>query len=453
MFALYSAWYFWIPKILGLIYINSGGITHFWILFMGVNVTFFPQHFLGLQGMPRRISDYPDAFAGWNLISSLGSIISVVASFIFLVVLYAQLVKGKDTSRCPWLSSEFYVDILQNLLIRAFISIEWCLNSPPKPHPFVSLPVQSNIILLLDEQVMQSLWGYIDCFVQGTNSDEFFTISDEVSKDLFSSITELKVCTDQDLISSTFNDLDSTSVNEEILEFLDQTGKTYYTDTFLDWLDNKLSFLKQDFGKMFPKSIYAIQDLTDTQPYSTDLTVMMNSSTQAINDIDPDEWRERLLTFERAINPELDEMYNLIQSNIAQYNNYHEALTDWITRTGQRITLRIGNPDLDQVAAFWDDVLNQTEDITTREQFLTWLETLVDNYNEAGNNVNTALDNFFDRFPDHAWYAEDLDWDRGRVIMHRNARNVYSQINEIKEILKKVWGLLINIPTSNWPWE
>ena len=84
VFALYSAWYFWIPKILGVDYNRSWGKVHFWILFIGVNVTFFPQHFLGLQGMPRRISDYADAFAGWNMISSIGSIISVTATLLFL---------------------------------------------------------------------------------------------------------------------------------------------------------------------------------------------------------------------------------------------------------------------------------------------------------------------------------------------------------------------------------
>ena len=143
VFALFSAWYFWIPKILGLNYNVFLGKVHFWILFIGVNVTFFPQHFLGLQGMPRRISDYPDAFAGWNMISSFGSIISVVATWLFLYILYRQLIEGKDTSRYPWLTPQFYTDALQYTLNRSYNSLEWCLNSPPKPHAFVSLPLQS----------------------------------------------------------------------------------------------------------------------------------------------------------------------------------------------------------------------------------------------------------------------------------------------------------------------
>ena len=144
VFALYSAWYFWIPKMLGLEYNILWGKIHFWILFIGVNVTFFPQHFLGLQGMPRRISDYPDAFAGWNMVSSFGSLISVIATWLFLYILYVQLVEGKATSRYPWLVPQFYYDLLQTSLTRVFNSLEWGLNSPPKPHAFVSLPLQSS---------------------------------------------------------------------------------------------------------------------------------------------------------------------------------------------------------------------------------------------------------------------------------------------------------------------
>ena len=103
------------------------------------------QHFLGLQGMPRRISDYPDAFAGWNLISSYGSIVSVVATWLFLRNLYNQLVFGQITLRYPWATPQFFVDYLQFYLNRAYSSLEWALNNPPKPHAFTSLPLQSSV--------------------------------------------------------------------------------------------------------------------------------------------------------------------------------------------------------------------------------------------------------------------------------------------------------------------
>jgi cytochrome c oxidase subunit 1 len=147
VFALFSAWYFWIPKITGLSYNTMLGKVHFVILFIGVNVTFFPQHFLGLQGMPRRISDYPDAFAGWNFVSSFGSIISVVATFLFLYIVYVQLVEGTATSRYPWLTPQYFSDLFQTLFNRNYNSLEWSLNSPPKPHAFVSLPLQSRFFL------------------------------------------------------------------------------------------------------------------------------------------------------------------------------------------------------------------------------------------------------------------------------------------------------------------
>ena len=150
VFALYSAWYFWVPKITGLNYNTLLGKVHFFILFIGVNLTFFPQHFLGLQGMPRRISDYPDAFAGWNMVSSFGSIISVIATVLFLHIVYIQLTLGEDTTRYPWLTPQFYTDIFQSILNRNFDSLEWSLSSPPKPHAFVSLPLQSKLKGMLE---------------------------------------------------------------------------------------------------------------------------------------------------------------------------------------------------------------------------------------------------------------------------------------------------------------
>ena len=78
VFTIFAGWYYWFPKMSGYMYSETIGKLHFWLTFIGVNIVFFPQHFLGLAGMPRRIADYPDAFAGWNYVSSLGSYVSAL---------------------------------------------------------------------------------------------------------------------------------------------------------------------------------------------------------------------------------------------------------------------------------------------------------------------------------------------------------------------------------------
>lgn len=99
--------------------------------------------------MPRRISDYPDAFAGWNIISSFGSIISLIASGVFLHIVYSQLVSGEASSRDPWKLVAPMSDTLQILQNRSYESLEWGLSSPPKAHAFPSLPIQSKFKLLV----------------------------------------------------------------------------------------------------------------------------------------------------------------------------------------------------------------------------------------------------------------------------------------------------------------
>lgn len=102
VFAIFAAFYYWIEKIVGLQYNNLLANVHFGLFFIGVNVTFFPMHFLGLAGMPRRIPDYPDYYAGWNQVATTGSTISLIATLVFFYVVFDMFVYGKAGRKNPY---------------------------------------------------------------------------------------------------------------------------------------------------------------------------------------------------------------------------------------------------------------------------------------------------------------------------------------------------------------
>jgi cytochrome c oxidase subunit 1 len=99
VFAIFAGWYYWIGKITGLQYPEVLGQIHFWLFFVGVNLTFFPMHFLGLAGMPRRIPDFPDAFAEWNAVASFGSYVSAISALFFFYIVYVTLTAGERVDK------------------------------------------------------------------------------------------------------------------------------------------------------------------------------------------------------------------------------------------------------------------------------------------------------------------------------------------------------------------
>jgi cytochrome c oxidase subunit 1 len=144
VFALFAGFYFWTPKIVGKTSNELLGNIHFWTLFIGVNLTFFPQHFLGLSGMPRRVPDYPDAFSGWNAISSFGSLISVIATLLFCYIIYDIFANQPNCSNNSWAVPSYYTSI-KNFKgdPNTANTLEWTLASPIPFHAFKMLPVQS----------------------------------------------------------------------------------------------------------------------------------------------------------------------------------------------------------------------------------------------------------------------------------------------------------------------
>jgi cytochrome c oxidase subunit 1 len=126
LFGIFAGFYYWIGKMSGRKYPEALGKLHFWLTFISVNLIFFPMHFAGLAGMPRRIPDYPDAYAGWNMVSSIGSYVAVAAALLFLYIAIRTLVAGPRCEDNPWGEGA--------------TTLEWTLSSPPPFHQFNELP-------------------------------------------------------------------------------------------------------------------------------------------------------------------------------------------------------------------------------------------------------------------------------------------------------------------------
>jgi cytochrome c oxidase subunit 1 len=126
VFGIFAGFYYWIGKMSSRQYNETFGKIHFWSTLIGVNLTFFPMHFLGLAGMPRRVSDYPDAFAGWNFIASIGSYITFASTLFFMFIALHTLLAGRRIGANPWGEGA--------------TTLEWAVSSPPPLHSFAEVP-------------------------------------------------------------------------------------------------------------------------------------------------------------------------------------------------------------------------------------------------------------------------------------------------------------------------
>ena len=127
IFAMFGGYYYWIGKMGGRQYSEGLAKLHFWVFFIGVNVLFFPQHFLGLAGMPRRIPDYPDAYAGWNYVSSIGALITMIGTLMFFYIVFHTAKFGRKAEANPWGAGA--------------TTLEWSVPSPAPFHTHEQLPV------------------------------------------------------------------------------------------------------------------------------------------------------------------------------------------------------------------------------------------------------------------------------------------------------------------------
>jgi cytochrome c oxidase subunit 1 len=126
VFGIMAGLYYWFPKITGRMLSRKLGVWHFWVQFVGFNLTFFPMHILGLEGMPRRVADYAPnrGWNVWNLTSSVGAFVIALSMVLFLVNVITTLRKPRSSPADPWGGN----------------TLEWATSSPPPPHNFDALP-------------------------------------------------------------------------------------------------------------------------------------------------------------------------------------------------------------------------------------------------------------------------------------------------------------------------
>ena len=129
VFTIFAAIYYWMGKMTGRQYPEVWGKVHFWMMFIGANITFFPQHFLGRQGMPRRYIDYPEAFAYWNEISSYGAFLTGSSFLLFIGIMVYTVRAGKKIENGNYWGDEIG-------------TLEWTLPNPPPTHTFETLPTR-----------------------------------------------------------------------------------------------------------------------------------------------------------------------------------------------------------------------------------------------------------------------------------------------------------------------
>lgn len=125
IFSITAAVYYWLPKWCGRMYDETLGKTHFWLAFIGLNLTFFPMHFSGLAGMPRRIPDYNPLFANWNMLSSVGAFLFGAAQVLFLYIVIRAIVSGRRATAQVWEGAH---------------GLEWTVPSPAPYHTFTTPP-------------------------------------------------------------------------------------------------------------------------------------------------------------------------------------------------------------------------------------------------------------------------------------------------------------------------